>query len=115
MIRYLKDVDVREIKGIVKEPGAMVARDYLTKLPENFRLFSKMTIKPGELGELHTHPDQTEIVFVISGRIVMTDNGENHEMGPGDCQINFAGEAHAIGALGDEPAEVICCFVYTNK
>lgn len=104
MIRYLKDIEPREIKGIMKAPGAMVAKDYLTTLPENMRLFSKMTILPGEMGVLHTHPGETEIIFVISGKIIMTDNGEDHVLEPGDAHINFEGEEHAIAAIGDGPA-----------
>ncbi len=114
MIRYAKDVKLREVTGFMPEPANMVAMDYLTELPPHMRLFSKMTITPGPLSKMHPHPGQTEINFIVKGKALFIDNGKEYILEPGDVHINYDGEEHAVAAYGEEPVEMICCFVYTD-
>jgi len=50
---------------------------------------------PGYVHTLHTHPEQDEIIFVLSGRGASETAGGKREIGPGDVVFVPAGVPHA--------------------
>ena len=65
--------------------------------------------QPGEGtgGDDYTHGDSQEICLVQRGRLQLTVNGEQHELGPGDSIEYRTSTPHAILNIGDEPAEAV--------
>ncbi|MFC5972314.1 cupin domain-containing protein [Halomarina salina] len=62
---------------------------------------------PGTEREEHTH-EETHIVFVRSGRMRWSVDGEYRETGPGDTTVTPGGVTHSWEVLGDDPARVVC-------
>lgn len=55
---------------------------------------------PGHVHQRHIHPDQEEVIFVLSGKgMAETENGKT-EIGPGSVVFIAAGESHMTWNLG---------------
>ena len=50
---------------------------------------------PGYAHKLHAHPDQEEVIFVLSGKGVTETRGNKSEIGSGSVVFVPAGEPHA--------------------
>lgn len=57
---------------------------------------------PGFVHEPHVHPDQEEVIFVISGRGVSETDYCREEIGPGSVVFIPAGTRHATSNLSQE-------------
>jgi quercetin dioxygenase-like cupin family protein len=51
---------------------------------------------PGYIHERHTHPDQEEVIYVLSGKGMARTVEEEKEIGPGTVIFIPADEPHAI-------------------
>ncbi len=58
----------------------------------------------------HSHRNESETIHVTAGRLLMTIDGESHELGAGDTVHIPAGIRHEGGTLGAEPVERIVVF-----
>ena len=56
---------------------------------------------PGHVHKKHVHPDQEEVIFVLSGRGMAQTQEEKREIGPGAVMFIGAGEAHTTWNLSD--------------
>ena len=75
-------------------------------LPANCRLVARITLEPGcSIGE-HTHTNEAEMFYILSGHAEMTDGGKAIQMEPGDTCIT-SNASHSIRCAGDEPVEII--------
>jgi quercetin dioxygenase-like cupin family protein len=64
-------------------------------------------LPPGvSIGE-HAHADNEEYYYVLSGRGVMTLDGEQHEVGPGDLTAVYPGGSHALENTGDMDMRIV--------
>ena len=71
----------------------VVARDEATLL--------EVTLEPGERPRPHMHTREDETIAVLDGRLVV-DDGERHELGPGDAIVLRRGVRHSFGNEGGE-------------
>jgi mannose-6-phosphate isomerase-like protein (cupin superfamily) len=53
-------------------------------------------LKPGVTIGIHTHESDEEYYYILSGNGIMTLDGENHQVGPGDIAAVFPGGSHAL-------------------
>ena len=58
----------------------------------------------------HYHPNQEEILYVVSGTIEQWLEGERRTLGPGDSIFIPPGVVHASFAVGAEGARVLAIF-----
>jgi quercetin dioxygenase-like cupin family protein len=71
----------------------------------------RVTFKPGESNPAHVHPNCSEILFVVSGRIEHSVPGEAPVLlNQGDCIVLPEGEKHNARSVGDDDAVVIVAF-----
>ena len=56
---------------------------------------------PGHVHKKHVHPDQEEVIFVLSGRGMAQTREEKREIGPGAVMFIGAGEAHTTWNVSD--------------
>lgn len=56
---------------------------------------------PGHVHKKHVHPDQEEVIFVLSGRGMAQTQEEKREIGPGAVMFIGAGEVHTTWNLSD--------------
>ena len=69
-----------------------------------------MHINPGEDIGLETHPDNDQVLYLVSGRGEAVLNGEKSEFNAGDCVLVPAGTEHNFTTVGDEPMKIITTY-----
>jgi len=74
-----------------------------------------MLLKPGELREMHWHPNADEWQFYLSGQARITIFGahgrtKTETFGPGQVGFIKQGFGHFIEQIGDEPTKVLILF-----
>jgi uncharacterized cupin superfamily protein len=59
--------------------------------------------------QLHVHHANEELIFVLSGRVTLSDGESERELGPGAVVACPAGDdgAHRLDNRGDEPARIL--------
>lgn len=89
----LKTASSHKGKGEVRSVKLFDNDDYASRL----RFFYYMELPPGTSIGYHTHADTNEEVYVIiEGQGVMTVNGEEQEVKPGDVLLNKPGWSHGL-------------------
>ena len=70
---------------------------------------AEMTLEPGRVtgGPDNYHPESDQWLFVVSGRGVVTVDGEDQAVAAGDLLRIDAGERHAVENDGDAPLETL--------
>ena len=66
-----------------------------------------VSFDPGKGHNFHKHPDQEEVVLVISGKVEQWVDREKRILCPGDSAFIPAGVVHASFNGGDQPARII--------
>jgi len=79
------------------------------------RLFVKTVIEPGNSIGLHTHEGDMEAYYILKGKALVSDNGNEVVLEAGDCNICVDGEAHSIKNVGDDTLEYIAIILYTKQ
>ena len=82
------------------------------ELNDKGRLFGKVTIQPGCSIGFHVHEKDAELFYIIRGKGVYSDNGEEKIVRAGDCTICPAGTGHGIANRTDEVLELVAVIVY---
>ena len=73
------------------------------EMKSSCRMFSRITLKPGCSVGRHSHTNEEEIFYILSGCAKAWDNGVWVELHPGDSTICRSGEEHSMECVGDEP------------
>ncbi len=64
--------------------------------------FSKATFPAGEIANLHSHTDMTEVFFIESGEATALVDGKEHTLTAGGCIAIEPHEEHEIQNRGSE-------------
>lgn len=75
------------------------------------RLFNRMILDPGQSISYHTHGDETEFYYILSGTPTVNDNGQEVLMEPGQVMVTGNGDSHAMENRTDGPVELIAMIV----
>ncbi len=76
----------------------------------------KCTILPGRENPLHWHPNCSETLVVVAGRIAhRIEDGSRVELGPGDTITIPAGLVHNARCISAEPAEMFIAFSSADR
>ena len=67
----------------------------------------EVNITPGNGHDFHKHPDQEEVIYVISGKVEQWLDREKRVLGPGDSVFIGADVVHASFNVGDTDAKLI--------
>ena len=67
----------------------------------------EVNITPGNGHNFHKHPDQEEVIYVISGRVEQWLAQESRILGPGDSVFIGADVVHASFNVGKEDARLL--------
>jgi quercetin dioxygenase-like cupin family protein len=98
MAKILKEEEIEFEKvawGLTKElvnPQTVGAKKVKVKITEWL---------PGHVHKKHIHPDQEEVIFVLSGKGMAETEAERREIGPGTVLFVGAGETHTTWNLSD--------------
>jgi quercetin dioxygenase-like cupin family protein len=66
--------------------------------------------EPGGGHAFHMHPEQEELLYVVSGRVEQWVDREMRILGPGDTAFLPAGVVHASHNAHDGPSSVLAIF-----
>jgi len=65
------------------------------------------TFLPGKSHDFHRHPNQEEVIYVLSGELEQWVEDERCLLGPGDAVVIPTAVVHASFNVGDEPARIL--------
>lgn len=75
------------------------------------RLFSIISIKPGDGIGYHTHTGEMECYYIINGNALYNDNGNEVSLQKGDLTLTRDGEGHSIANNGNDVLEVVALII----
>ncbi len=61
---------------------------------------TKIAFEKGKGADIHTHPEE-QVMYVLSGRLEVTCDGETYEVGPGEATFNPSNAPHGVMAIED--------------
>lgn len=64
---------------------------------------TKISFPRGKGAELHQHHEE-QVMYVLSGRLKVTCDGEQYEVGPGEATFNPSNSSHGVAAIEDTTA-----------
>jgi len=114
---YTKSGDHRvEIREEARGGEGKVAIHHLLEkeqLAPHSRLLCKAVIEPGNILGYHTHVDEGEFFYVLSGVAKIIKEDKETLLYPGDTFWTPAGCSHSIEAAGDETLEYLAIVLAT--
>jgi quercetin dioxygenase-like cupin family protein len=66
-----------------------------------------VTLAPGKGHDFHKHPDQEEVIYVVSGKVEQWVDQQSRVLASGDCAFIPADVVHASFNVGDTDAKVV--------
>ena len=101
MIKTSKDMRIEERDNMRGGPGRVIIQHIIEKEQlQHARLFSQITLQPGDGIGPHTHTGETEYYYILEGSgKVVEDDGEK-SVSAGDVVITGNGESHSITNTG---------------
>ena len=78
-------------------------------LPSAHQSLAEATVPPDGTTDEHYHEVSEEIYFFTSGTGRVRVDGEERDVGPGDCVVLSPGMRHKLFAGPDEPLVLLCC------
>ena len=102
-----KDSQVaRQEPGTHNGGGQTIGYSFFAKTPKLGLVFRKRAFKPGSGIGYHLQRED-EIYYVLSGRGMMTVDGKQFEVGPGDAVLTRPGSSHALKQIGNEDLVIL--------
>ena len=114
MIRKANDCNKELRENMRGGNGTVEITNFVSpaELNDKGRLFAKITLHPGCGIGYHVHEKDSEIFYLMKGKVLYNDNGAECALEAGDVMICPAGTGHSITNAGEEDAEVIAVIVY---
>jgi mannose-6-phosphate isomerase-like protein (cupin superfamily) len=94
--RTLDGSTIREVAGPVSQPTSNQS-------------LAEATVPAGAVTTPHLHRVSEELYLFTAGRGRMRLDGEERDVGPGDCVVIPPGTPHQVRNTGDEPLTLLCC------
>jgi mannose-6-phosphate isomerase-like protein (cupin superfamily) len=108
-----KDVAKNE-PGTHNGGGETVGYSFFAKTPNLKLVFRKRAFKPGSAIGYHVQRED-EIYYVLSGRGLMTIDGKEFEVGPGDAVLTRPGSSHGLKQVGKEDLVILINYEQVPK
>ena len=115
MIRRKADRPVKVFENRYGGAGEVMMTAILNgeeELGDKGRLFSHITLKQNCGIGVHTHENEWEAFYLLSGEAQLTDDGELFTLKPGDVHLCPAGHSHGVHNAGAEPVEMVALILY---
>src|SRR5687768_4689080 len=110
-----KDKDVaRNEPGTHQGGGETIGYSFFSKTPNLKLVFRKRAFKPGSAIGYHLQRED-EIYYVLSGRGMMTIDGKEFEVGPGDAVLTRPGSSHGLKQIGKEDLVILINYEQAPK
>jgi mannose-6-phosphate isomerase-like protein (cupin superfamily) len=110
-----RDKDVaRNEPGTHNGGGQTIGYSFFAKTPNLKLVFRKRAFKPGSAIGYHLQRED-EIYYVLSGRGMMTIDGKEFEVGPGDAVLTRPGSSHGLKQIGKEDLVILINYEQAPK
>lgn len=86
-------------KGTIHIERLLVPDD----LKEQAKMYAKITVDLDSSIGYHNHTEDRESYFILQGKALYNDNGNEIILEPGACTMTGNGEYHSIENIGHEP------------
>jgi len=86
--------------------GQTIGYSFFSKTPKLGLVFRKRAFKPGSGIGYHLQKED-EIYYVLSGRGMMTVDGKEFEVGPGDAVLTRPGSSHGLKQVGTDDLVIL--------
>lgn len=113
MIRRKDEMEVKTMTQVQKGNGQVEFHTFMTK-DEAYgsgRTFARVVFQPGTSIGVHEHHGEFEGYYILKGQALVTDNGEEAILLPGDYHMCKEGDSHGIACYGDETLEIIALII----
>ena len=109
MIRRKNDIRTRTVEHAQGGLGSVTFHDWLLpeEAPGHGRVISKLVIPAGCSIGVHSHQGEFEAFYVLSGTVVVNDNGQEIELQAGDMHLCADGDSHGTENRGSEDAVLL--------
>ena len=94
--------------------GQTIGYSFFGKTPNLKLVFRKRAFKPGSAIGYHVQRED-EIYYVLSGRGLMTIDGKDFEVGPGDAVLTRPGSSHGLKQVGKEDLVILINYEQAPK
>ena len=81
------------------------------QMPGNIKVYSTLTYKKGSSIGYHTHVGEQEVILVIKGKGIVTDDGKEYEVTVGDVNICLENHYHCIRNESDEDLQIVALVI----
>ena len=117
MIKRNSEIEGNVYSNLKGGIGDVTMYHFMTEKEANGagRLFAKITIEPGNSIGYHKHEGDVEAYYILKGKALLSDNGNEVILEPGDCNFCPDGQSHSIKNVGDDTLEYIAIVLYTNQ
>ena len=98
MVHFVSQQSRREKEGAQNGNGIVKFRDIFTpeELGERANMCSVITLDPGCSVGVHAHVDNGEVYCILDGEAVVTEDGAEYTLHPGDAEFCADGHTHGI-------------------
>jgi mannose-6-phosphate isomerase-like protein (cupin superfamily) len=100
--------------GTHKGGGETIGYSFFARTPHLKLVFRKRAFKPGSAIGYHLQRED-EIYYVLSGRGLMTIDGKEFEVGPGDAVLTRPGSSHGLKQVGKEDLVILINYEQAPK
>lgn len=94
--------------------GETIGYSFFAKTPNLKLVFRKRAFKPGSAIGYHLQRED-EIYYVLSGRGLMTIDGKEFEVGPGDAVLTRPGSSHGLKQVGKDDLVILINYEQAPK
>ncbi|QCT19535.1 cupin domain-containing protein [Jejubacter calystegiae] len=68
------------------------------------------TLQKGKGAQPHAHPGMEQVCYILEGRALAEIDGQEAELGPGDCCYFPPDVMHVFTAISDEPVKILVIY-----
>ena len=117
MIRRKSEIEGNVINNLRGGDGHVTAFNFLTEQEAKGagRLFAKMVIEPGNSVGFHKHEGDMEAYYILKGKGLVSDNGNETVMEAGDSHVCPDGQSHSLKNVGEDALEFVAVILYTKQ
>ena len=118
MIKRKAEIEGKVLTNFKDGVGDVTMYHFLTEQEARGtgRLFVKTVIEqPGNSIGTHKHEGDMEAYYILKGKALVSDNGTDVTLEPGDCNVCPDGQSHSIKNVGDGPLEYMAVILYTKQ
>ena len=108
-----REKEIRE--GMRGGKGSVAIAPLTGALPDGTRVFSSLSLGPGDSIGYHVHEGESELFYFAKGVARVIDDGEEAIAEAGDAMLTASGRGHSLENIGEGELLVIAVVVLDRQ